>query len=68
MKLILPLFINTISHHQKCLHDSLFNVYETPTKGSSNGRNQYSFYSLGYHTRKSLLLNAKFSTKFQTKI
>jgi hypothetical protein len=32
MKLILPLFINTLPHHQKCLHDSLFNVHETPTK------------------------------------
>jgi hypothetical protein len=32
MKLILPLFINTLSHHQKCLHDSLFNVHEIPTE------------------------------------
>jgi hypothetical protein len=24
------LFINTLSHHQKCIHGSLFNVYVTP--------------------------------------
>jgi hypothetical protein len=26
------LFINTLPHHQKCSHDSLFNVYETRTE------------------------------------
>jgi hypothetical protein len=30
IKLILSLFVNTLSHHQKCLHDNLFNVYVTP--------------------------------------
>jgi hypothetical protein len=32
MELILSLFINTLPHHQKCSHDSLFNVYETRTE------------------------------------
>jgi hypothetical protein len=26
------IFINTLPHHQKCLHASLFNVHETPTE------------------------------------
>jgi hypothetical protein len=30
----ISLFINTLSHHQKYLHDNLFNVYETPTETS----------------------------------
>jgi hypothetical protein len=28
----ISLFINTLSHHQKYLHDSLFNVHVTPLR------------------------------------
>jgi hypothetical protein len=27
-----PFIINTLPHHQKCSHDSLCNVYVTPTE------------------------------------
>jgi hypothetical protein len=36
-------------------------------QGSPNGRNHYSFYGIGYGTKKLLLHSAKLSTKFQTK-
>jgi hypothetical protein len=42
------LFINTLSHHQKCLHDSLFNVHEIPTEtGLSIKLHWHNYLSLG---------------------
>jgi hypothetical protein len=37
------------------------------SEGSPNGRSYYSFYSIGYRTKKLLLYSAKLSTKFEKK-
>jgi hypothetical protein len=54
-----PLFINTLPQHQKCSHDSLFNVYKTPTEtglrplcSSSTHANPYTVSSNKVHLHK----------------